>query len=403
MSDCLDHSDELVCADHVTESLDFVEIKSPAIIEYDGVYSFQSTIMSINESCPETHYRCPGEYNDCLPVYTRCNGLYDCMDHEDEEACEAFTCPGYYRCFNSTVCAHADHLCDGWPHCPQHDDEWLCTMICPAQCFCLGHMVLCLKPFPAHLFLHLRYLDAQGSGVTPTGLQDNFYLVHLSLSNCHLNFLLVMAFLNLQFLDLSDNNLTSVNMTAFTRLVSLMTLSLARNPIEFIYSDPRSDAQLKQLRTVDLSHNKFDVFDSKSLSNMINVEHLNLSFSSIHTIHPNGFHYTPRLTELYLAGNPIDTFSADLFKTLRIIDTLFSQTYKLCCREILPEHFELITCNAPTDETSSCEDLLQSETYRGFLWLICCLSCWVTCSAWWCVFVCRTQLPPVVSMCLSLT
>ena len=374
VSDCLDDSDELICTDYVAETLNFVEIRSPAIIEYDGVYSFQSKMMSINESCPETHYRCPGEYNDCLPVYTRCNGLYDCMDHEDEDACEAFTCPGYYRCFNSTVCAHANHLCDGWPHCPQHDDEWLCTMICPAQCFCLGHVFLCSKPFPAHLFLHLRYLDARGSGVTPTGLQDNFYLVHLSLSKCHLNFLPVMAFLNLQFLDLSDNNLTKVNMTAFTRLVSLRTLSLARNPIEFILSDPRSDAQLRQLWTVDLSHNKLCVFDSKSLSNVINMQHLNLSFSSIHTIHPNGFHYTPRLTELYLAGNPIDTFSADLFKTLRIIDTLSSQTYKLCCREILPEHFEMITCDAPRDEISSCEDLLQSETYRGFLWLICCLS-----------------------------
>ena len=374
VSECVDDSDEMVCADYATEKLFIRETRSPAIMEYDGVYSFQSKKMSITESCPETHYQCPGEYNDCLPVYTRCNGMYDCMDHEDEDACEAFTCPGYYRCFNSTVCAHADHLCDGWPHCPQHDDEWLCNMICPAQCFCVGHAFMCSKPFPAHLFLHLRYLDARGSGVTPTGLQDNFYLVHLSLSHCHLNFLPVMAFLNLQFLDLSDNNLTMVNMTAFTSLVSLRTLSLARNPIEFIHSDPRSDVQLRQLRTVDLSHNKLNVFDSKSLSNVINVQYLNLSFSSIHTIHPNGFHYTPRLTELYLAGNPINTFSADLFKTLRMIDTLSSQTYKLCCREILPEHFEMIICDAPRDEISSCEDLLQSETYRGFLWLICCLS-----------------------------
>ena len=374
VSDCLDDSDELICTDYAVVNLTFAEIRSPVIIEYDGVYSFRSIMMSINESCPKTHYRCPGEYNDCLPVYTRCNGLYDCMDHEDEEACEAFTCPGYYRCFNSTVCAHADHLCDGWPHCPQHDDEWLCTMICPAQCFCLGHAFLCSKPLLAHLFLHLRYLDARGSGVTPTGLQDNFYLVHLSLSKCHLNFLPVMAFLNLQFLDLSDNNLTSVNMTVFTRLVNLRTLLLAKSPIEFIHSDPRSDVQLRQLRRVDLSHNKLSVFNSISFSNVVSVQHLNLSFSSIHTIHPNGFHYTPRLTELYLAGNPINTFSADLFKTLRMIDTLSSQTYKLCCREILPEHFEMITCDAPRDEISSCEDLLQSETYRGFLWLICCLS-----------------------------
>ena len=36
----------------------------------------------------------------CLPVYMRCNGVYDCPDHEDEKDCEEakITCPGFYRC-----------------------------------------------------------------------------------------------------------------------------------------------------------------------------------------------------------------------------------------------------------------------------------------------------------------
>ena len=374
VSHCLDDSDELRCRAYEDISLDINEMKSPVLISFDGMHSFMTRSMHFNEACPETHYRCPGDYNDCLPIYTRCNGWYDCVDHDDEAGCENMTCPGFYRCFNSTVCVHADHLCDGWPHCPQHDDEWLCNMTCPAQCLCQGHMFLCSKPFSAHLFPHLRFLDAQGSRMMPSELTDNLYIVHLSLSNCSLSILPTLTFLNLQFLDLSANNLTVVSMAAFVRLANLRTLSLANNPVELIHHHSNVTVLLSALKRVDLSCSKLTAFDSKVFSNMVNMKHLNLSFSTIHTIHPNGFQHTPKLTELHLESNPIKWFSGDVFKPLTILRTLSSQSYKLCCREILPDHFEMISCDAPQDEVSSCEDLLQSGTYRGFLWLISCLS-----------------------------
>ena len=283
------------------------------------------------------------------------------------------TCPGFYCCFNSTFCVHADHLCDGWPHCPQHDDELLCDMVCPVQCFCQGHAFRCPKPFSAYLFPHLRCLDAMGSGMTPANLTQNMYMMHLSLSNCSLNILPVMTLLNLQFLDLSVNNLTAVSMTAFISSTFLRTLLLAKNPISLIHHDPNSAVKLSALQTVDLSHTELKVLDGKVISNMINVQRLNLSSSSIHTI-LNVFQYTPKLTELYLAGNDIHTFTPELFKPLTILRILTSPTYKLCCRDLLPDHFELITCDSPADEISSCEDLLQSGTNRGFLWIISCLS-----------------------------
>nr|KAG5700958.1 hypothetical protein BaRGS_034243 [Batillaria attramentaria] len=53
--------------------------------------------MNSSDSCPETHFRCPGESNHCLPVFVRCNGVYDCTGHEDEAECDKFTCPGVWR------------------------------------------------------------------------------------------------------------------------------------------------------------------------------------------------------------------------------------------------------------------------------------------------------------------
>nr|KAG5686645.1 hypothetical protein BaRGS_013432 [Batillaria attramentaria] len=59
------------------------------------------------------HLHCESNY--CLPVYVRCNGVYDCVGHEDEADCESYTCPGFYRCRASSVCVHVDHLYrSGW-------------------------------------------------------------------------------------------------------------------------------------------------------------------------------------------------------------------------------------------------------------------------------------------------
>ena len=370
VSDCMDNSDEKTCAQYKTTFDELQSFQSPVLITFDGAKTFTLRNMSSDEACPDTHYRCPGRYNDCLPVYTRCNGWYDCMGHKDEEGCENMTCAGFYRCLKSTVCVHVDNLCDGWPHCPQRDDEWVCNMTCPEQCLCQGHAFLCPRPFSAHLFPQLRYVDARGSGMTPSNLNDNKYIVRLGLSQCLLTTLSTMALRNLQFLDLSVNRLEVVNMFVFVGLVNLKTLILAHNPIHLLHSDQASATQQSALRTIDLSHTNITVFDSRPLSNFVFVQNLNLSYSPTYTISPSGFRYTPRLTHLYMVGIPVQRFPADILKPLSYLRTVTSHTYKLCCKEILPNHFELISCDAPRDEISSCEDLLQSVTYRGFLWMI---------------------------------
>ena len=370
VSDCKDDSDEMMCAEYTEMNAFLPSFRSPVLVRFDSVNTFTLRNMSSDEACPDTHYRCPGRYNDCLPVYTRCNGWYDCLGHEDEEGCENMTCAGFYRCLKSTVCVHVDNLCDGWPHCPQRDDEWVCNMTCPAQCLCQGHAFLCPRPFSAHLFPQLRYVDAGGSGMTPSNLNDNKYIVHLGLSQCLLTSLSTMTLRNLQFLDLSANRLVVVNMFVFVGLVNLKTLILARNPIHLLRSDPASAVQQSALRTIDMSHTNITVFDSRPLSNFVLVKNLNLSYSPTHTISPSGFRYVPRLTHLYMEGIPVQRFPADILKPLSYLRTVTSHTYKLCCKEILPNHFELISCDAPRDEISSCEDLLQSVTYRGFLWMI---------------------------------
>ena len=69
----------------------------PVIIHLDGAGSFTAESLPVGALCPETHFRCPGSRVYCMSVYLRCNGVPDCLGHQDEEHCHRITCPGYYR------------------------------------------------------------------------------------------------------------------------------------------------------------------------------------------------------------------------------------------------------------------------------------------------------------------
>ncbi|KAL8604657.1 hypothetical protein ACOMHN_013437 [Nucella lapillus] len=132
-SDCLDDSDEVGCPDDSSYLAWFKDDDRQqwVYVSLDGTGYFTRHVMPADQLCPDSHYPCQADSLYCLPVYTRCNGLSDCVHGEDEQNCETVTCPGFYRCRSSTVCVHGDHLCDGWGQCPQRDDELMCDLTCP--------------------------------------------------------------------------------------------------------------------------------------------------------------------------------------------------------------------------------------------------------------------------------
>lgn len=75
-----------------------------------------------------------------------------------------------------------------------------------------------------------------------------------------------------------------------------------------------------------------------------------------------------------MSGSPVRTIPSDVFRGLINLRAVIHQNYKVCCKDVLPPNFDENFCFAPQDEISSCEDLLQSGTYRGFPWLSCLLS-----------------------------
>ena len=312
----------------------------------------------------------------CLPVFLRCNGVYDCPGHEDEHSCDSFTCPGFYRCRGSRICLHPEQLCDDVYQCPQSEDELLCGFSCPENCTCYGLAFYCRHPFPAAHYPRLRFLDGRGSGMSGRELSNNTMLVHLSLASCGLRRVDELNFPNLHVLHLNDNQLREVHLFEFRRLPRLERLSVSRNPLVSLFSaaGDLTGVVMSALRVLDLSSVDLKVLNVSFLSAMPELHAVNLSAARVHVLQGEGFQSLRQLRVLDLRGCPLTHFPRDVFQGLDYLQTIYADNYKLCCTATLPSRFNSQNCHAPSDELSSCDALLRSVTYRVFLSVFAALS-----------------------------
>ncbi|XP_025099599.1 uncharacterized protein LOC112567209 [Pomacea canaliculata] len=265
--DCNDRADEDRCQKEIMHKYNTLDLELPLKIDLNskGIFSVLPYIYNSSEMffCPESHFTCVSLQQVCLPVYLRCNGVNDCPGHEDEAACDRYTCPGFYRCRASQVCVHESHVCDGIYHCPLHDDEILCNETCPDNCVCRGWAFGCSGIFHAASYPNLRYVNASGTSMNLIDFVSNIYLVQLNLIRCNITRLHEVTLPNLRILDLSSNKLTHISSYLFTGLTRLQSLKLSFNPLnKFSFMDVRQTSFLKFL---DLSDVLLPVIDFRNI------------------------------------------------------------------------------------------------------------------------------------------
>ena len=319
-----------------------------------------------NTACLETHFWCPGK-EFCVPVFVRCNGVFDCPGHEDEEGCSEYACPGFYRCRSSKVCLHVTHVCDDWPLCPQRDDELLCAQSCPLHCTCLGLAFHCSAVFAAAEYPDLRYLDVRGSGMDVRELGKNHMLIHLSLARCSVNTLSSFNFQNLHSLDLSDNQLTKLYGHYFDGMPHLTVLFLAGNPLtSAVVINSSHYSEMGNLRILDLSRLNIHVLEPDLFTFFPSLRFLNLSQAKVEMLQWNSSQIpVMSIYTLDLRGCTIKGFSPDVLRGFLGLQLLFTDNFKLCCPSVLPPGFELSHCHVTSDDVTSCDVLLGSPSYHA--------------------------------------
>ena len=119
----------------------------------------------------------------------------------------------------------------------------------------------------------------------------------------------------------------------------------------------------------ELSELATKALNTSRLSLPPNLQTLNLSDSGVQRVLGEGFRPLKMLQLLDLRGCPVSEFPPDLLQGLTELRVIHTDNYTLCCPAILSKGFNVISCQAPSDEISSCESLLRSNIYRVFLFL----------------------------------
>ena len=314
--------------------------------------------------CPETHFQCH-DNGYCLPIFVRCNGVYDCPGKEDEGQCNVYTCPGYYGCRGSRICLHPVYMCDNQPQCPQKDDELLCGWSCPQQCVCRGFAFTCAKPFTASAYLGIRYLNASDSGMTPANLTNNRMLIHLDLSRCGLGDIRTPFLPNLNSLDLSDNLITNITTDQLFQSSHLKVIVLSGNPLSSLFTPQSQRSPIAaSLKVLDLSRVTLAELNIETFLLFPQIEKLNLSSTGLQRVVGSESGVLGLLHTVDLRGCPVSSFSKRLFRGLSKLRLVYTDNYKICCSQALPDNFNIKHCHGPSDIVSSCDSLLRLTLYK---------------------------------------
>ena len=250
--------------------------------------------------CTNT-FKCPLSY--CIPLRKVCDGIYDCYNGEDEYNCHNNICPGYLKCQGVEFCIHPAEVCDDYNHCPHGDDEELCDIVgCPRWCTCLGHSAWCrderFSYIPKFPFNDMTYLSMGLNNTrNPTfaNLSLLSTLVTLDLSRSMIFSICPTLqhdyhfYKSLHALYLQHNDINHLSHTCFTKLLSIIVISLQGNPLISIEDDAFGGVTLnvlliRNILLLSLSNQWINGFHSLKLLDIRGVELIDLPINTIYAL-----------------------------------------------------------------------------------------------------------------------
>ena len=125
---------------------------------------------------------------------------------------------------------------------------------------------------------------------------------------------------SLDTVDLSGNNISTIDFPLKSAFPRVEKLTLAKNLISTIKKDVFRD--LTELKTLDLSLNKISFVHHSAFRDLTELKSLDLSLNKISFVHHSAFINIPELNILNLANNNLATFNFSLFQRLRKLTNL---------------------------------------------------------------------------------
>ncbi|XP_017115973.1 uncharacterized protein LOC108138323 [Drosophila elegans] len=117
-----------------------------------------------------------------------------------------------------------------------------------------------------------------------------------------------------ELLDLSYNDITTIDDDSFKTTIHLINLTLAHNAIHTIYGDAFSE--LPRLRYLDLSYNRLEQIDEHILESNGQLIHLNLEGNKLSTLGKGPILRSPSLRSLNLRNSQVNQLGIQLLSAL---------------------------------------------------------------------------------------
>ena len=231
-------------------------------------------------------YKCPASY--CIPFHRVCDGYPHCIHGEYEERCDTYWCKGLLRCTGTKICVHPTHVCDGLKNCPSGEDEELCDLnFCPHSCDCLSYSITCadrtsdtIPIMPSKSLNHISIVSSHMPYPDFYNIRDQRKLLILNLTGNHIQNICVSLeddgkFYGKSFmLDLSHNEITTLQPACFEKLVSLKFLSLASNPLQMLQKNSLS---LLSISYISIRSSKIKSLYGNSFNTNVTNYHLDIT------------------------------------------------------------------------------------------------------------------------------
>ena len=323
----------------------------------------------IYHSCPH-QYKCP--YSYCIPVHAVCDGRIDCPDGNDETDCHTLLCPHFLRCKADGICVHKNDINNGLINCPSYHDDELGIKSCPNSCECSGQAVYC---FGSDLNNYTKQVDFARSLIIRAG------------GVSEVNNYTFSSFINLKYLDLSDNSFSYFQSSSFSSLQAVVKLAMVNVSLSVIgqyyfqglinvkmlflkdnnvcRTERYAFHGLLSLPELDLSDQMLSYIAPCSFQDLKVLESLNLSYNLISSLSKNTLCGLPNLIVLDLRGNDINYVDSSSFTVVSTLQTLYSSTQGICCYK------DFQTCSPKFDDDfASCISILSESVLQVFVWIL---------------------------------
>ncbi len=304
--------------------------------------------------CQERHFKCPEFY--CLPWRLVCNGLWEWPGGREEVGCKNKSCPGMFKCKNSSICVPPDDICDYSSNkptgdCPLGDDEFFCkidtvSQPCPSNCHCLLFGLYCKNTLLEQKNNFELYIIIKFNHVTlPLGqrvLDELGRPVILIFNHCKLESIckqMKRSNSDLQVLDVSYNLIGALSRHCFKMMPHIKGLNMSKNTIHII--------------------------KSHSFYSSVHIGQIDLSWNDITDLHDSNFAGLISLKSLNLSKNEIVSASVLTFQNIHITK-IITDHYKVCCVKPTLE----VICPIKPPWLQSCKRLLIKTVIRMLAYLV---------------------------------